>query len=73
MNSTRISSFKEYTIDYYKVSPNAFFAENEFYQDLSENLKILLVKDYLINPKVNNEDLLLNQIFHTFKYLFSDT
>jgi hypothetical protein len=38
MGSDAISSFKDYTMYYYKVSPNAFFIENEFYQDLTENL-----------------------------------
>ena len=42
-----INKFKEYTNQYFKLSPNAFFIDNEFYQDLSERLKIKLVKDYI--------------------------
>ena len=45
---------------FYKVSPNAFFIENEFYRDLSENLKIKLVKDYITDPKVDDSSMFLN-------------
>jgi hypothetical protein len=31
MDSSAISHFKEYAMVYFKLSPNAFFIENEFY------------------------------------------
>ena len=70
MSSKIITYFKDYTNSYAKTSPNAFFIENEFYQDLPENLKIKLVKDYIADPKVNDAGMYLNQMYHTFAYLF---
>ena len=31
MDSDAISNFKDYAMYYFKLSPNAFFIENEFY------------------------------------------
>jgi hypothetical protein len=72
MSSKIITHFKDYTLNYSKVSPSAFFIDNAFYQDLSENLKVKLVKDYITNAKVNEASMFLNQMYHTFSYLFSD-
>jgi len=35
-----INKIKDYTTQYFKISPNAYFIENEFYQDLSETMKV---------------------------------
>jgi hypothetical protein len=55
-----INKFKEYTTDYFKLSPNAFLIENEFYQDLSESLKTKLVKDYITAPSEYDSSMFLN-------------
>jgi hypothetical protein len=60
MNSYFINKIKDYTNNYFKLSPNAYFIENEFYQDLTETLKIKLVKDYITDPKCNDTSMLLN-------------
>jgi hypothetical protein len=67
-----INNFKDYTSKYFKKSSSPFFIENEFYNDLTENIKIKLVKDYLTNPQVNDKSMILNQFLHTFEYIFID-
>ena len=60
MNSNEITRLKDFTWYFFQLSPNAFFIENEFYKDLSENLKVKLVKDFMTNPKENDMSMLLN-------------
>tara|TARA_B110000285_G_scaffold229498_1_gene294325 strand:+ start:204 stop:452 length:249 start_codon:yes stop_codon:yes gene_type:complete len=60
MNSYFINKIKDYTNHYFKVSPNAYLIDNEFYQDLTETLKIKLVKDYITDPKIDDATMLLN-------------
>ena len=36
-----------YAVQYFKVSPDIYLTNNEFFQNLNENLKIKLVKDNL--------------------------
>ena len=38
-----INNWKWYTMQYFKFSPNAFFYESQFYQNLSEHLKIKVI------------------------------
>jgi hypothetical protein len=60
MDYVIINNIKDYTNNYFKVSPNAYFIENEFYQDLSETMKVQLVKDYITDPKYDDSSMLLN-------------
>ena len=43
-----ITDWKKYTIRYFKYSPNAFLVENEFYNILSANMKVKVVKENLM-------------------------
>jgi len=72
LSSVIINNFKDYTSRYFKKSSSPFFIENEFYNDLTEGLKIRLVKDYLTNPQINDKQMFLNQFLHTFEYIFQD-
>ena len=40
--------WKNYTLKYFQLSPNAFLAENEYYNVLPENIKVKIVKDNLM-------------------------
>jgi hypothetical protein len=60
MDYNMINKIKDYTTHYFKISPNAYFIENEFYQDLSETMKVKLVKDYITDPKYDAPSMLLN-------------
>ena len=42
-----IKDWRKYTQDYFKESPNAYLKENEFYQVMSENMKVKVIKDNL--------------------------
>ena len=42
-----IKEWKKYTIQYFKISPNIYLIENQFYNDLTENMKIQLMRDNL--------------------------
>ena len=43
-----ITDWKRYTVRYFQYSPNAFLTENEFYNMLSSNMKVKVVKDNLM-------------------------
>lgn len=58
--------------EYFKVSPSAFFCENEFYKDLSNNLKVKLMVDELGQKTKDNEDLILPSFREKFNFLFDD-
>ena len=40
-----INDWKIHTLKYFQGSPNSFFADNEFYQNLSKRLKVKVVKE----------------------------
>ena len=40
-----ISNWKIHTLKYFKMSPNSFFAENEFFQMLPNRLKLGIIKE----------------------------
>lgn len=44
-----INEWKIYTLKYFQQSPNAFLAENEFYDVLSSNMKVKVVKKNLMS------------------------
>ena len=41
----KIKDWKQYTLKYFRDSPNAFLIENTFYNTLSANMKTKVVKD----------------------------
>ena len=43
-----INKWKNYTLRYFQLSPNAFLAENEFYNILSSNMQVRIVKENLM-------------------------
>lgn len=43
-----INKWKNYTLKYFQLSPNAFLAENEFYKVLSSNMQVKIVKENLM-------------------------
>jgi hypothetical protein len=43
-----INQWRKYTLRYFQHSPNAFLAENDFYQQISENMKVKIVKNNLL-------------------------
>lgn len=52
-NERRISGesiklWKQYTYQYFQHSPNAFLVENDYYNMLSANMKIKIVKENLM-------------------------
>lgn len=44
-----IQQWKDYTFNYFNSSPNAFLADNAFYQHLSSNMKVKVVKKNLLH------------------------
>ena len=53
-----ITDWKRYTVRYFQYSPNAFLTENEFYNMLSSNMKVKVVKDNLLQPFQERFDIL---------------
>jgi len=47
---TVINDWKNYTVKYFQHSPNIFLAQNEYYNQLSANLKVKVVKKNLMLP-----------------------
>ena len=43
-----IKGWKDYTFNYFQSSPNAFLANNNFYNDLPSNMKVKVVKKNLL-------------------------
>lgn len=43
INCHVINHWKEYTIQYFKSSPNAFFRENKFFRELPDKFKIKIL------------------------------
>ena len=56
-----IKDWRLYTLYYFQKSPNAFLSDNELYQDISESMKVKIVKDNLLQGFQKN-----------FKILFQD-
>ena len=53
-----INSWKNYTREYFRSSPNAFLAENDCYNHLPENIKVKLVKHHLLESFQKRFDVL---------------
>ena len=53
-----INAWKIYTLKYFQSSPNAFLVENEFYNLLSANMKVNVVKDNLMKTFQDRFDVL---------------
>ena len=47
INYKVINNWKNYCLEYFKSSPNAFFVENEFFRRLPEKYKIKLLIDFM--------------------------
>jgi hypothetical protein len=45
IDGSEITDWKLYTVNYFKYSPNSFFEENEFFQDLPENLRKNIIEE----------------------------
>lgn len=45
-----IKEWNSFTLKYFKESPNAFMVENEFYNVLTSNMKVKIVKKNLMLP-----------------------
>ena len=43
-----IQEWRLHTLSHFRISPNAFLFDNEFYQLLSPNMKVRVVKDNLV-------------------------
>ena len=50
ISGDKIQEWKKYTIQYFKISPNTFLIENEFFQSLTQNMKVQLIKENLSKP-----------------------
>ena len=60
-------------MQYFKFSPNAFFYESQFYQNLSEQLKIKVIQEQLkIDEEDDRELFIIPSFCEKFKYLFFD-
>lgn len=56
--SKTISDWKAYTLMYFQNSPNVFLIENEFYQLLSPNMKVRIIKEILYKPFKNKLEII---------------
>jgi hypothetical protein len=56
-----IKEWRIYTLKYFQGSPNGFLRENEFYKEISENMKVKIVRGNLL-PKFQEK----------FEVLFQD-
>ena len=43
-----LNQWKNYTLKYFRQSPNAFFVEDEFYDKLDDNMRVRIVKNQLL-------------------------
>ena len=43
-----IKEWKRHTVKYFQLSPNAFLSENEFFNILSSNMQVKIVKENLM-------------------------
>lgn len=59
--------WKNYTLKYFQLSPNAFLAENENYNVLSENMKVKIVKENLMLQFQDRFDILFVDPEFNFK------
>ena len=61
---TVIQQWKKDTIQYFKQSPNFFLIDNEFYNELSENMKVKLFKQNLcLEEEIGTEKKILGTFF----------
>ena len=67
-----IKEWKKYTIQYFKISPNIYLIENQFYNDLTENMKIQLMRDNLFKQTNQHESMLLQTFYKNFEIFFRD-
>lgn len=65
-----IKTWKKYTIRYFKHSPDIFLAENEFFKELNERMKVKLVKENLADFRQKN--MILSKFYHMFDTLWND-
>jgi hypothetical protein len=68
----KIQEWKKYTIQYFKISPNTFLIENEFFQSLTQNMKVQLIKENLSLPYSGSEQLILPSFYKLFDIIFLD-
>jgi hypothetical protein len=54
-----INSWKINTLKYFQSSPNAFLIENEFFQVISANMKVKIVKGNIMTEFINKFDTLI--------------
>ena len=67
IKSESIKNWKEYTQAYFLSSPNAFLQENQFYNSMSENMKVQVVKNNLLTSFVERFDILFQDPDHGYK------
>lgn len=64
---TTIKDWKDYTFNYFNSSPNAFLTNNQFYNQLSSNLKVKVVKKNLLLEFQEKFDILFSDPDFGFK------
>lgn len=67
-----IKEWKKYTIQYFKISPNVYLIENQFYNDLTENMKIQLMRDNLFKQTNTMDNMLLQTFYKKCEIFFRD-
>ena len=74
INFEVLNEWKNYTLTYFKLSPNIYFCQNDFFNKLSEKLKTKLILDNM-SSKTNtecSETLIMPNFIKNFDYLFMD-
>lgn len=78
INYKILNEWKNYTLQYFKSSPNVYFIENEFFNNLSEKIKTkLILENFSVKSgnksnEENLEALVMPNFVQNFDYLFED-